>query len=833
MLKATLAGLRAHLLRLLMTALSISLGVAFVSGTFALTDTLTAGFDQQFTASAGKVSVAVLPNRADAPITAAALARIRALPGVKDAQGQVRASAPLLGRDGRVYGDVSTLGISIASGSLQRYEVRKGRAPAGPGEAVLGDDVARRAGFHVGDRVHVLDAKGADHAFTVTGLMNFGVDQEINVRGAVGFTAPVAAAMTGRRDFVEIDVKGAPGTGDARLRDAVATATGPSVTVVTSDQLAKRMTSGSGADPKQITVFFLSFALVALFVAALVIYNTFTILITQRMREMALLRCVGATRAQVFRSVLTESAVVGLFASAFGALAGVGLGWAATAFFGSGTGMPAGSLVVSATPFLVGVPTGLAVTVLSALLPARAATRVSPVAALRRPAEGSVEGRAGKVRIAVGAVLTAGGLFACAAALSVTPGMGPFLLVLAGGALTFLGVVALSPLIVRGLAGIIGGPVARLFGVPGRLARENSRRNPRRAAVTTIALTVGVTLMTMFSVALSSAQDTTDAMLAKHFPVDYQLATQDEGGLLVPHAVATRLRADGRFSSVIELRGVTAAVNGVRHDVGAFDRTAIGHVLDPEVKAGSLRDFGPGSVLLLNDTARSLGVRPGQSITVRTTTGSAPLRVAAVVADNGPMPGVTLDQGDFGRLYGAMDDKAVYLVARKGVSTDASRAAVEAATKAYPTVRIQSLADARKGFTDALDSMFLVVAALLALAVVISLIGLANTLTLSVVERTRESALLRALGLPKRGLRRMLSLEAVIIAVIAAVIGVGLGAGLGWTAISAAVPNVVLGYPVGRVVLFVLLAAVAGVLAAVLPARRAAKASIVESLAAE
>jgi putative ABC transport system permease protein len=835
-LKTTLAGLRAHVLRLVLTALAITLGVGFVSGTFVLTDTMRSGFDQQFTASADRVSVAVVKKRdaaGDAVIPASLLARVRALPGVQDAQGQIRGDAPLVGRDGKVYGDTPTMGLSIPGGPLQRYELSAGRLPTRPDAVVLDRKTARRNGVRTGDTVRVLDRQSRPRAFTVAGLMDFGVDQEIGYRGAVGFTPAVAAEMTGERGFTEIDLRAAPGTGDAGLRASVAAVAGGSFDVLTSAQLAERLSSSSGVSTGQLAIFFLAFAIVALFVSALVIYNTFNILIAQRTREMALLRCVGATRAQVFRGILTESVVVGFVASALGVLAGVGLGAGGAALFASADEIPAGPLTVSAAPVVAGMAAGVLVTLFAALLPARAATRVPPIAALNRHLEGPVKGRASIVRMAIGGLAALLGLALAALALGSKPGPEPFLLVTSGAMAIFFGVVALSPLIVRWLGVVVGWLPARLMGVPGRLARENAGRNPKRAAVTTIALTVGVTLMTMFSVALTSTQATADAKLAEQFPVDYQLTTQYGTDRLIPRKVAAELRSTPQLADVIEQREATGSLSGHKVDVGALSAGSLGHSIKPTVVAGSITDLAPGAVALDEAEARRLGVGLGRRLDLTTRTGTIPLRVAGLFTGDSPIPSVTITDGDFDRAFGAKDDQKIAVIAKKGVSADESRQVVEQATRAYPMVKVASLADIKEQFTGALNQLFVLVGALLGLAIIISLIGIANTLTLSVVERTRESALLRALGLTKRGLRWMLSLEAVIMAVIGALLGVVLGTGFGWAALSASIDGAVLGFPALRVLAFVLVAGLAGLLAAVIPSRRAARTSIVESLAGD
>jgi putative ABC transport system permease protein len=833
-LKTTLAGLRAHLLRLILTALAITLGVGFVSGTFVLTDTMKSGFDQQFTASADKVSVAVLrKGDSSSRIPASLLARLKSLPGVQDAQGQVRGDAPLIGKDGKAYGDFPTIGLSISTGALQRYRLESGRLPTAADAVVLDSKSARRNGFKVGDTVKVLDRAGTQHPFTVSGLMDFGVDQEIGYRGAVGFSVPTATSITGKPGFMEVDLKAARGVSQSQLRSTVAAAAGGSYDVVTSHELAKRLSSSSGVSPDQIGVFFLAFAIVALFVSALVIYNTFNILIAQRLREMALLRCVGATRAQVFRGVLTESVIVGFVASALGVVLGVGLGTGGAAVVASADNSSLGPVTVSPTPVIVGMLAGMLVTLASALLPARAATRVPPIAALRRQTEGPVKGRAGVVRMVIGGLAGLVGVALVGLAQLGPAGPSAFLLVLAGAITIFFGVVALSPLIVRRMSAVVGWLPARFLGVPGRLARENAGRNPKRAAITTIALTVGVTLMTMFSVALTSTEATANAKLTKQFPIDYQLTTQLGSDRLIPRQVATELRAKPQLADVIEERTASGRLSGRKLDIGAVTDHSLGRSIKPDLVGGTLIDLKPGSVALSQDQAKSLGVGVGRQLSLDAGSRAIPLRVAAVFTNDSPIPSVTITEEDFGHAFGAKEDTSIAVMAKKGVAADESRTVVENAARAYPMVKVTSIADVKGQFTKALDQLFVLVGALLGLAIIISLIGIANTLTLSVVERTRESALLRALGLTRRGLRWMLSLEAVIMAVIGALMGVVLGTAFGWAALTANFDGAVLGFPTVRIVAFVLIAGLAGLLAAVIPSRRAAKASIVESLAGD
>jgi putative ABC transport system permease protein len=730
MIRTTLAGLVAHKMRVLLTSLAIVLGVGFIAGTFVLTDSMKAGFDQQFAASASKVDLAVLPA-VGKQVSPATLKKIEKVSGVSSAQGLVRGDTALLGKDGKVVGDDPAVGFSVSTGQLARLKFTSGRAPAGPTEAVLDDKTASKAGFKVGDTVQVLTEKGKNHSFQVTGLIDGGLDQDIAFRGGIGFTAPVAAMITGEKGFTEVDVAGVASVATVKQ---VAGAN----EVLTGDQLASKLSKKSGADIALITTGLLIFGIISLLVAALVIYNTFTILMAQRMREHALLRCIGAGKRQIFTGVLAESAIVGLIGSLLGLAVGTGLGAGGLALIRSlGASVPT-TFTIAPRTVVLSLVVGVAMTMLSALLPARAATKVAPIAALRTDQEpGSARFRLGLFRW-ISAILL-GGLGAVLTGIALASGEGetPMLLVGASAVLVFAAVVALMPLLVRPLSKLFGWLPAKAGGVPGQLAVQNSWRSPKRTATTTIALTIGVGLMSLFAVIGASSKQTGTEMIAKQFPVDYVLQTQSRGAL--PDGLEAALRAQPVFAKVSE-------------------------------KAPKDLTRGPSG-----DNALYVDLKPGASV------------------------------------------------------TDGAHA-ITAATASYPTVKVTDAATVKNQFTSAIDSMLLMFGGLLGFAVLISLFGIANTLTLSVVERTRESALLRALGITKRQLRRMLSLEAVVMALIGASVGVALGIGFGWASTRAISSQIVFALPYGQIIGFILVAAVAGVAAAVLPARRAAKASIVGSI---
>ncbi|NUP80904.1 MAG: FtsX-like permease family protein [Nonomuraea sp.] len=827
MLKTALAGLRAHRLRLLLTSLAITLGVGFIAGTFVLNDTIQAGFAQRVTADAGKVDVAVLPKKPDGLLPERALERVRALTGVTEAQGLVRAPAPLLGKDGKAVGGSPTTAISIVPGPLDRTALVAGTGPGSDDQAaVLDKNTAKSQGLKVGDTITVLDAKQGRHQFRLVGLLDPGVDQELSYTGAVGFTMATAQRMTGAKGYREIDVKGP----DPGLKQAVAAALGGAYTVRTGAELADQLAASAGLSMRTLTVGLLLFGAVAMMVAALVIYNTFTILVAQRTREMALLRCIGATRGQVFGSILLESVAVGLLASALGLLAGYGLAaLALTVMAAFDAPMPTDA-AVSLTPatIAIGLAVGLVVTVFAALLPARSATRVPPVAALRAHSEED-DFRTGVLRwtfailfLLAGAGTTAFGVLGLPAG---EPGT--MFVVMAGGALVFLAVLILGPVLVKPLSAVVGWVPAKLFGVPGRLALDNSARNPRRAATTTVALTIGVTLMTLISVLSASTRVTVWNKLDEQFPVDYMLMGQGQRSG-VPRSVADELRGRPELASVLQIRQTTAKVGDRTYGMGTFR----GNVT-PEVRSGSMKGLSDGQVALLDYAATGLGVKVGDTVTVKTErAGPVRLKVIAVLdGTNSTLPPLTVAEQPFDTYFDRLPDSQVMINIRDGIAPDQARKVVEAAIAAYPVVQMASSTEVRGQFDETLDMLLMIVTGLLGLAILISLLGIANTLSLSVHERTRESALLRALGLTRPQLRRMLSVEALVLGLIGALVGVALGAVFGWAAVRAMLPGAVFSAPIGQIALFVVLSGVAGVLAAVVPARRAARASIVGSLA--
>lgn len=844
MLRTTLAGLRLHKGRLVTTALAIALGVMFVAGTLVFTDTLRESFKSQVMGSASEMDAIVQAAPAapdsdgEGKLTTETLGGITDLPEVADADGVIKGETPLLDKDGRAIGQSPTLGISV--GDITRYSAAEGSLPSGSGEAALATTTADTAGYQVGDTITVLDSEGNEHDFTVSGLVDFGVDQEIAYRGAVVFAPETTVEMTGTDVFTEINVIAAEGTPAQSAADAVATAVPDDAEVATGQEYGEKLAESAGTQADVMAVALLLFALISVFVASIVIYNTFAILIAQRQREMALLRCVGAKRSQVFSSVLLEALIVGLVSSAIGVLAGIGIGLAGFTVGQELLEVDTGSttLVVSPAAVIIGLLVGTVMTVFAALLPALKATRVPPLTALRTSAVASaLEKGIGWVRASIAFV------FFLAAAGMITLVLNGDLngqqeMYIAAGAamVAFIGVVVISPLLVRAVVTVAGVPM-RKFGVPSMLAADNARRSPKRAATAMIALTVGAMLITGYSVLSASVQTTTTEMLEEQFPVDYQLRQQfsdAEEQQRIPESVAQDLDEAPELGQVFTQRQARVSRDGgpAYPSVYAYFGAEV-EDLDSDVASGDLSEVGPGKIAISEGFAAD-GQEAGDTVTVETEEGERSYEIAAVVPTQGWLNGLTLAPSDFTSAFPSVEnDSMVYVRIAEGASEAGARDAVADAVADHPTVQIQSMAQTRGQFTQVLDTAYMAIAAMLGLAVLIAVFGIANTMALSVLERTRESALLRAVGLTGGQLRRMLSLEAVLLCLIGAGTGIALGVLFGWVGGKAAMSDLVFTLPTGQIALFIAVAIAAGLVASVLPARTAAKTSITGALASE
>lgn len=834
MLKTMLASLRSHRARLALSSVAIILGVGFAAGSFVLTDTMRSAFYDAFAQDAQSLDVVAVPSGNGDSLPRSTLGRVRGADGVAAADGRVQGFATLIGENGRPAngdGAAAADGMAMVDSvdghrALRWQDVAAGQLPNAPGEIAIGKKIAAQHHFAVGNPVTVLDADGHRHRYTLTGTVDLGDSPQYAGKRYLAMTAPAAAEVTGSQGYARVDVQAREGADPATVRSAVAVALGGKAKAYTGDQYAQHQVEALSLG--QISIGLLAFAAVAMFVAAIVIANTFTILVAQRTREMALLRCVGATRRQVYTALLGESALLGALGSAVGVAVGIGIGWLAQVLLDAvGVPIPTGPVAVSATGVVGPLLVGMVVTVAAAALPAIAATRIAPVAALRT--QPGVDGRRHRrtVRVVLASLALLAGVVGMLPGLLSDGGQSAFLLAIAGGALAFVGVLLLTPVIVPVAIRAVGWVVARPFRTPGELARMNAVRNPGRAASTTAALLVGVTLISIMTVASASLQKTATSALDQQYP--YDLAVTARHGH-VPAPVVDALRGDKEFNGVLAIKAATATVAGSRAEVQGVDPRLARRVLG---SAGGYDAVAPGRVVVPKLLAHNRNVTAGDSITLRFPSGHA---LHATVADTVDGENVVVSRADLARAAPSAPTGAVFLTVGSGVSAADAQQAAEDAAANHPRLAVNGPLQFKASITQAVDTMVLVFAGLLGVAVLIALVGIANTLALSVLERTRESAMLRALGFTRGQLRAMLSGEAVLMAVVAGVLGVLLGVAFGAVAVRSIVGSTAgleIVVPYARLGLFVGLAALAGLVASLLPARKAARASIVGAMAVE
>ncbi|MCW2542777.1 MAG: hypothetical protein JWM40_329, partial [Frankiales bacterium] len=713
-------------------------------------------------------------------------------------------------------------------GSIQEaLQVKRGRAPVGPAEAAIDIATARKAGLVVGDRITVL-LKGPAAKVTITGLV--GLADADNLAGAslVAFDPKTAQKLVGiPGTWDEFVVAAEPGVSHDELQRRVS-AVLPEGTEAVS---AETSTEEASAEIKSGLGFFntalLVFGFISLFVGGFLIFNTFSMLVAQRTRELALLRALGASRKQVTRSVLLESLAVGLLSS----IAGFGLGILVAKGLQAlldavGFALPRGTTVIAPRTFLVSVLVGTGMTVLAAMIPARRAARVAPVQAMRE--SGPAEERSLHRRTVIGSVVLGLGIAALAGGLLQST-LG---LVGLGAGLTFLGVSLLSPLFARPAVAVLAAPFKR--SVAGRIGRGNAMRSPRRTSATAAALMIGLALVAAVSTIGSSVKASLTKIVDTSLGADYVLHA-DQFMPFSPE-VAKALEGKPELGAVAAFRFGQAKIADQKGaaNVQGVNPSALEAVLKLTTVKGSLNTIGKGELAISKTEAKKLDKSAGDKVDVTwSRTGLQPMTIGAVYEDNQFAGGYLLSDKVFDvnvteQLLG------VIAVKRAADSTPVrSRAAIDAAVEPFPNVQVEDRAEFVKAQSDQVDLALNLITALLVLSVVIALIGVVNTIALSVVERTRELGLLRAVGMQRRQLRRMIRVESVAISVYGALLGLVVGLGFGWAIVQALSSQGITEFrvPFLRVFLVVLVAAVGGVLAAALPARRAAKMDVLKAIA--
>lgn len=831
MLKVTLANLAAHKRRLLSTFAAVLLGVAFLSGVLIETTTLGHQFDTLFDTGSAQVDAVVRNDRSTTddmgntfrpPIPDAVLARVRAVPGVRLAQPDWTAPAVVVGADGKAIGSMGPPQLGYTwhdDPALTAYRLVDGQAPRASSEVVIDRSTAEKGRLRVGSRTTVLTPKAI--AVTVTGIARYG-DQD----SAAGTTA-VFFDEAGARAHLHPDppagmdrilVAAQPDTDDATLVHALDRAAGAGTETLSRAEFRAENRDAVDDIMGFLRPALLSFALIALLVAAFSIYNTFAIIVAQRTRESALLRAIGASRAQTLRAVLGESFLVGLVASVVGVSLGIvvatGLG---TLLDQAGMNMP-GGLVLPPGLLVTCVAIGTAMTVLCALGPAVRASRVTPIEALR---DAAIDRTAtSRPRRSLGLAAAAGSVTAVVWATVGSAGMSVGAV---GVALAVLALVILGPVIAGPAGRVLGAPL-RLRGVTGDLARQNAVRNPRRTASSSSALMIGVAIVALFTVLAASIKATLNDQVNRQFGGDLIVSPTVPVGL--DRSVAAEIAALPQVAHAAGFSGATLTLDGRTTSAGAADVAQATALIDVDPKAGDLTKVTGESIAvsqrIADDRGWSVGTRLPYGL-VDGTTGT--LTVRAVYGETS-MAGDYLVPNTLTVGHGApATDELVLVKLRPGVSIDQGRRAVQGVIGSLPTAEVKDRAEFTEWLGGQVNTILFLVYGMLALSVVIALMGIANTLSLSTFERTRELGLLRAVGQGRRQTRAMVRLESVVIAVFGTAVGLAVGVLGAWVLVRAddSAEISVFTLPAGQLLAVLALGALAGVGAALRPAGRAAK----------
>ncbi|MGW5424815.1 ABC transporter permease [Streptomyces sp. NPDC003943] len=854
-LKTSMRNLLAHKGRMALSAVAVLLSVAFVCGTLVFSDTMNTTFDKLFATTASDVTVSpkgaakddeMPSNGRPETLPGALVAQVRAADGARNVQGVVTSTAvTVVDSRNENVGPASgapTIAANWTPNELRSVEITSGHAPRGPTEVVVDAGTAGKHHLKIGDELRTIAVTG-DFRARISGIAEFKVTNP----GAtlVWFdTATAQRELLGREGvFTQITADAAAGVSDAGLKTAVVAEIGSGYRLQTAAETADAGRKDVAGFLDVMKYAMLGFAGIAFLVGIFLIVNTFSMLVAQRTREIGLMRAIGSSRPQINRSVLVEALLLGVVGSAAGVAAGVGLAVGLMQLMSSmGMELSTQDLTVRWTTPVVGLVLGVVVTVVAAFVPARRAAKVSPMAALR-DAGTPADGRAGAVRGAIGLLLTAAGAAALwTATRADEAGAGSLWLGL-GVVLSLLGFVVVGPLLAGGVVRVLGAVVLRVFGPVGRMAERNALRNPRRTGATGAALMIGLALVACLSVVGSSMVASATEELDRSVGADF--IVRSEGGQpIVPQAEAAVAKAAG-LDHVTRYKWVDATVTDAR---GRQEKTGL-VAADPsyaqdvrrETTAGSLAEaYGPGAMSVGGDYAAKHGVRVGDRLTVAFTGGrQTTLRVAAITSDDARIDKGRMSVGLMTAERYVPADRMprsflVFGTAKDG-QEDAAYASMKAALKPYPQYKVADQADYKQELKDQVGQLLNIVYGLLALAIIVAVLGVVNTLALSVVERTREIGLMRAIGLSRRQLRRMIRLESVVIALFGALLGLVLGMGWGTAAqqLLALEGLGVLDIPWPTIVAVFVGSAFVGLFAALVPAFRAGRMNVLNAIASE
>ncbi|WP_237047620.1 ABC transporter permease [Lentzea guizhouensis] len=827
-------------LRLVLSALAVVLGVMFVSGSFVLTDTLQRSFTDLFSSAFANVDVSVAPKQEKGkepqPLTPQAIADVKAVPGVASAFGEVQGSARPIGKNGKVITTSGAPRFGTNWTGNGQETIREGKAPAADNEVVVNAYLASTGGFRVGDDIALLTLE-PKKTFKVTGIYGYaGGRDSLGGELSVAFTEPVAQQLLlGKKDvFSSVTVTAAQGTSDDALRDAVAAKLGSGYEVKTGAVLAKEQSDQINEGLKFFNYVLLGFAGIALFVGIFIILNTFSIIVAQRTRELALLRSMGASRGQVIGSVVLEALVIGLIASIVGLGAGVGIGALLAKIFSSvgGTNLQLAGIGVPMSAIISSFAVGMVVTVVAAVMPALRASRIAPVAAMREAA--TPDRPLTKITITGALVAAAGGT-----ALAFGFRQASLPLIFGGILVAFVGVALLTPILSKPMVSLIGRLLS--WSMPGLLGRRNSARNPRRTAITAAALMVGISLITGVSVVLTSATKSIEKLASGQLQTD--LIISGEGQMDGQPATFQR----DVLTKIEQTDGVRSAVgwsqDGVLQGedqlfaVGVNDVPGLATMFALKPKAGEITALKDDQLALPEEMAAEKGWTVGSKVSLQLAKAAEPqtFTVGFIWVRSQVLQGALVLPESAGRNFRSDQIAQAFVQVKPGTNVADVQKRVEPLLADNPEITVQDRSGFVKQTTSQFDTVLLMIQILLALAILIAVLGVINTLALSVIERTRELGLLRAIGMRRSQVMRMITVESVVISVFGAVLGLAVGVALGVATVQALKDQGIgeLGFPWLTMVQYLVVAAFVGVVAAILPAIRAARLNVLDAIAYE
>ncbi|MGW2255920.1 ABC transporter permease [Kitasatospora sp. NPDC001660] len=847
MYRTALRNVLAHKARLLMTVLAVMLGTAFVAGTLVFTDTLGNALRSQSAKSYTDIAVTVSDRgavdrgydhggkAASGPsLTEETRKAVAALPGAADARGVVSGFAGIADKKGALIGDgFSTTGANYVpgtDGTDPRYPLVEGRGPKNGTEIALDAKTAEKGGYKVGDTVRVA-VNGPVMELKLTGTLHTNDPRVVSGGSLAAFdTATAQQLYLSPGHFAELDVKGKPGADDTALLAAVRQALpqGGDFEARTGRELADEQDKMIAEGTKGLSTALLVFAGIALFVGIFIIANTFTMLIAQRTRELALLRAIGASRRQITRSVKVEALLVGLTASVAGLVTGIGIAVGMRSLLNGPleANLPDGPLVIAPSTVVTAIVVGTAVTVLAAWLPARRAARISPMAAMSSVEQPATQ-KSLVIRNTIGLLFTLAG----AAALAAGASSKEVKLVGLGAGALLIGVFVLTPLLSRPLIALFAPLLRAVYGTPGRLAGENAVRNPRRTAATASALTIGVTLITALTVVGASVNKAVDKATASDSTADYTVAMANFS-MLSPEVAPQIAKAPGvSAASAVRIIPVETGADGSDIEyLKAVDANTIDRLVTIKVKDGSADALKQGKLLVRS----GLGHKVGDVLNVAYPDGTkGSLTVGGVIEANSVLTGIVAPDAVVGphAQPGTGPDR-VLVKGEQGADAKLKQA-LRDATGGNPLIEVKGEADIKKENRRMITDLLSVLYGLLGMAVVIAVLGVVNTMAMSVFERRREIGMLRAIGLDRRGVGRMIRLESLLIALFGGVVGVGLGIVVAWAGLKTlgdTFKNMSTVVPPAQITGFLVAAALIGLLAALWPARRAARMDILGAI---